>query len=57
MNGGCEFSLFQVEFHVQESDGLFGDLVGKFEGGMEILYKVDKIIINSIDVPIHCTDM
>ena len=43
VNGGGEFSLFQVEFHVQESDGLFGDLVGKFDGGMEILHKVDKI--------------
>ena len=29
MNGGSEFSLFQVEFHVQESDGLFRDLVGE----------------------------
>ena len=39
MNGGSEFSLFQV----QESDRLFGDLVVKFDGGMEILHKVDKI--------------
>ena len=43
MNGGSEFSLFQVEFHVQESYGLFGDLVGRFDGGVEILHKVDKI--------------
>ena len=35
--------MFQVEFHVQESDGLFGDLVGKFDGGMEILHKVEFI--------------
>ena len=43
MNGGSEFSLFQVEFHVQESDGLFRDLVGEFDSGMEILHKVDEI--------------
>ena len=43
MNGGSEFSLFQIEFHAQENDGLFEDLVGKFDGGMEILHKVDKI--------------
>ena len=38
-----ESSLFQGAFLVQESDGLFRDLVGKFDGGMEILHKVDKI--------------
>ena len=43
VNGRSEFSLFQVEFHVQESNGLFRDLVGEFDGGMEILHKVDKI--------------
>ena len=43
VNGGGEFSLFQVEFHVQESDGLFRDLVGEFDSGMEILHKVDEI--------------
>ena len=42
VNGGGEFSLFQVEFHVQESDGLFRDLVGEFDSGMEVLHKVDE---------------
>ena len=35
MNGDSELSLFQVKFHVQESDRRFGDLVGKFDGGMD----------------------
>ena len=43
MNGGSEFYLFQVEFHVQESDGLFRDLVGDFDSGMEILHLVNEI--------------
>ena len=43
VNEGSEFSLFQGEFHVLESDGLFRDLVGEFDSGMEILHKVDKI--------------
>ena len=43
VNGGSEFSLFQVEFHVQESDGLIRDLVREFDSGMEILHEVDKI--------------
>ena len=43
VSGGSEFSLFQGEFHVQESDGLFRDLVGEFDSVMEILHKVDEI--------------
>ena len=53
MNGRCQFSLFQVEFHVQESDGHFGDLVGKFVGGMEILHKVDKIQMITSNILLH----
>ena len=36
-------SIKWVPAYVQERDGLFGDLIGKFDGGMEILHKVDKI--------------
>ena len=43
VNGCSEFSLFQGDFHVQKSDGLFRDLVGEFDSGMEILHKVDEI--------------
>ena len=42
-DGCCEFSLFEEDFHVQESDGHLRDLVGEFDNGMEVLQKVDKI--------------
>ena len=35
--------VWQLQFHVQESDGLFRDLEGEFDSGMEILHKVDEI--------------
>ena len=43
VNEGSEFSLFQGEFHVLESDRLFTDLVGEFDSGMEILHLVNEI--------------
>ena len=42
MNGCGGFSLFQ-DFHVQDSDGLFRDLVGEFDSGMAVPHKVDEI--------------
>ena len=43
VNGCREFSLFQGDVHVQESEGLLWGLEGEFDGGMEVLHKVDEI--------------
>ena len=43
MNGCSRISLFQGDFHVQESDGLFRYIVGEFDRMIEILHKVDEI--------------
>ena len=43
VNGCHEFSLFQGDVHVQESEGLLWGLEGEFDGGMEVLHKVDEI--------------
>ena len=42
-DGCCEFSLFEEDFHVQESDQLFRELVGTFDSRKEVLHKVDEI--------------